>query len=149
MKNLIKISLIGWLTFFRNDKGFTQLLVDRQWSSIENGLRLERDSVSNFLDKMSSGNVVYYPHGSKMDRWSGVDVTIDGVNYQIKPLKSYEENNGVFTVNTYGMRDYTSKTKLNKIAFANSKEVLVFDNKNYNVISRNKAVFKQTPNIIN
>ena len=142
--------IVEWMSnLFRNDEEFTKLLVNRQWSSIENGLRLERDSVSNFLNKISKGNVVYYPHGSKMDRWSGVDVTIEGVNYQIKPLKSYEEENGVFTVNTYGMRDYTSKTKLDKIAFANSKEALVFDNKNYNVVSRNKAVFNQTPNIIN
>lgn len=24
-----------------------------------------------------------------MDRYRGVDVTIDGINYQVKPLKSY------------------------------------------------------------
>jgi hypothetical protein len=133
---------------FQNDADFTKLLVDRQWSSIENGLKLERDSVDNFINKKKSTNITYYPHGSKMDRWNGVDVTIDDVNYQIKPLKSYEEDNGVFTINTYGMRDYSSKSKIDKIVFANSKEALEFDNKDYNVISRNKVVFTQIPNIL-
>jgi hypothetical protein len=85
-------NIVDWMSnLFKNDKEFTKLLVDRQWSSIENGLKLERESVSNFIDKLGVGNATYYPHGSKMDRWNGVDVRVDDINYQIKPLKSYQK----------------------------------------------------------
>ena len=138
-----------WMSdLFKNNKEFTTMLVNRQWDSIKNGLELERLSVDNFLDKVGSTSVTYYPHGSKMDRWNGVDVTIDGVNYQIKPLKSYNENEGSFFVNTYGMRDYKTKKKVDKIAFSSKTKVLVFDNKDYNVISKNRAEFKEEPLII-
>jgi hypothetical protein len=83
-----------------------------------------------------------------MDRWGGVDVTIDGVNYQIKPLKSFSTEEGLTIVNTYGMRDYTSKNKVDKIAFANNNEIIVFDNKDYDVLSKGRVVFKQEPKII-
>jgi ribosomal protein S27AE len=135
--------IVDWLeNLFKNDESFTQLLVDRQWKSISSGLKLERDSVDNFLNKKGGGNVKYYPHGSKMDRWFGVDVTIDGINYQIKPLFSYSKEVESFSepigasagmqtqpkqtdvtkyfVKTYGMKNYiTKKSKVNKIVFSN------------------------------
>ena len=46
------------------------------------------------------------------------------------------------------MRDYTSKKLVNKIAFANNKEIIVFDNKDYDVLSKGRVVFKQEPKII-
>jgi hypothetical protein len=124
------------------------MLVDRQWDSVKNGLELERLSVKNFLDKVGSDNVTYYPHGSKMDRWNGVDVTINGVNYQIKPLKTFNEEDGKYYINTYGMRDYKNKKSVNKIAFSSRTKVIVFDNYNYDVLSKNKAVFNEEPLII-
>lgn len=138
--------IVEWLTnLFKNNTDFTKLLVDRQWSSIENGLKLERESVDSFFNAVHPSNVQFYPHGSKMDRWYGVDVTIDGVNYQIKPLKSYSETNGEYVVNTYGMRDYTKKSKVNFIAYANKNEVLIFDNNDYILVSRYKVIHKQPP----
>lgn len=141
--------IVEWMSnLFKDDDGFTQMLVERQWSSIKNGLDLERNSVNNFLDKVGANNAIYYPHGSKMDRWNGVDVTIDGVNYQIKPLKSYNEKDGLFYVNTYGMRDYKTKKSVDKIAFSSSSKVLVFDNTNYDVLNKNNVAFNEEPLII-
>ena len=142
--------IITWMTnLFKNNKEFTKLLVDRQWSSIYNGFNLERESVKNFINKLNSSSIKYYPHGSKMDRWLGVDVTVDGINYQIKPLKSYKEENGNILVNTYGMRDYIKKKDVNKIAFSNNKEVIIFNNNNYKVISKNLVIFSEKPEILN
>ena len=140
--------IVEWMAdLFKNNKEYTKLLVDRQWQSIANGLKLERDSVNNFLKNIDTADITYYPHGSKMDRWAGVDVTINGVNYQIKPLKSYNTEEGITIVDTYGMRDYSKKPKVDKIAFANPSKVIEFDNKDYDVISRGRAVFKQEPKI--
>jgi hypothetical protein len=82
-----------------------------------------------------------------MDRWGGVDVIIDGVSYQIKPLSSYTDKNGVFTINTYGMRDYSGK-KVDKIAFSKNDEILIFDNRNYKVVSKTMAIFNEMPQIL-
>jgi len=143
--------IIDWLVdIFQNNKTFTKLLVDRQWNSIENGLKTERDSVYNFLNKNKGNNVTYYPYGSKMDRWDGVDVTIDDVNYQIKPLKKYKINeNGEYDITTYGMKDYTKKRKVDKIAFSNKDTVIVFNNTDYVVKAKYNVIFKVNPNDIN
>lgn len=146
-KNIVDI--VDWMSdLFKNNKDFTTLLVNRQWTSIKNGLNLERVSVDNFLSKLNSSDFTYYPHGSIMDRWKGVDVTIDGVNYQIKPLTSLNKENGKYFISTYGMRDYTSKKSVDKIVFSNNKMALVFDNKNYNIINKNRVVFNEEPLIL-
>lgn len=141
--------IIDWMAdLFRNNEEFTKLLVDRQWKSIEGGLKLERESVNNFIDKLNVGNITYYPHGSKMDRWYGVDVTINGVNYQIKPLKSYKEVDGEYTIGTYGMMDYKNKKLVDKIVFSKNDEILIFDNKNYTVVSKSVVIFSEKPEIL-
>jgi hypothetical protein len=152
--------IVDWLVdLFKNDKSFTQLLVDRQWESISRGLNLERDSVTNFLNKLKNKNVEYYPHGSKMDRWFGIDVTIDGINYQIKPLQSYSKEENKYFINTYNMKYYqhnelkklknteknTDVPKVNKIVFSNKNTSLVFDNSNYEVITKSYVIFNQKP----
>jgi len=140
-------NIVDWMVnIFKNDNEFTKLLVDRQWQSIESGLKLERESVDSFFDILHPSDVIYYPHGSIMDRWNGVDVTVDGFNYQIKPLKSYSINDtGEYVVNTYGMRDYTQKNKVDFIAYANKNEVLIFENKDYILVSRYKVIHKLPP----
>jgi len=142
--------IVYWMSeLFTTDINFTKLLVDRQWSSIEIGLKLERYSIDNFIDKIGASDVKYYPHGSKMDRWYGVDVTVDGINYQIKPLNSIKKENDEYIVDTYGMKDYKSKKKVDKISFVNFKKCIIIDNKNYKVLSTTKVSFKQKPQIIN
>lgn len=139
--------IIDWLVdLFTNDKSFIQLLVDRQWQSISSGLKLERNSVDNFLNKIGGGDVKYYPHGSKMDRWFGVDVTIDGINYQIKPLISYSKEGNDYFIKTYGMKNYNSKkSKVNKLVFSNEEIALVFNNSDYDVISKSYVIFNTNP----
>jgi hypothetical protein len=46
------------------------------------------------------------------------------------------------------MRDYKNKKSVNKIAFSSRTKVIVFDNYNYDVLSKNKAVFNEEPLII-
>jgi hypothetical protein len=87
-------------------------------------------------------DVKFYPPGSKMDRYNGVDMTIDNVNYQIKPLISYDEDTN--TVKTYGMRDYQDKKMVNKILFVNIAKMLEFDNKKYSP-SFNSVTFSSPP----
>jgi hypothetical protein len=53
-----------------------------------------------------------------------------------------------YYINTYGMRDYKNKKSVNKIAFSSRTKVIVFDNYNYDVLSKNKAVFNEEPLII-
>lgn len=143
--------IIDWMSnLFKNDSGFTTKLVNRQWKSIKNGFSLEKNATVDFLEKLGDKNVVTYPYGSKMDRWFGVDITIDNINYQIKPLTGFkkDEEENVYVVYTYGMKDYKSKKKIDKIAFASKKQILVFDNKDYNVLGSSTAVFKQEPTIL-
>jgi hypothetical protein len=83
-----------------------------------------------------------------MDRWNVVDVRVEDKNYKIKPLKSYKKEGSNYIVYTYGMRDYKNKKMVDKIAFSKNDEVLIFDNKDYKVISRNTVVFNQTPEIL-
>jgi hypothetical protein len=139
--------IIDWMVdLFKNDHNFTQLLVDRQWQSIESGLKLERDSVNSFFEVVNPSSIKYYPHGSIMDRYNGVDVTVDGSNYQIKPLVSYKRGDGMnYIITTYGMRDYQNKSKVDFIAYANEKEVLIFENSDYSVLSKSKVLHRKSP----
>jgi hypothetical protein len=142
--------IVSWMAeLFTTDIDFTKLLVDRQWSSIESGLKLERYSIDNFIDKIGGSNVKYYPHGSKMDRWFSVDVTVNNTNFQIKPLTLFKKENDEYIVGTYGMTDYKSKKKVDKIAFVNFSKCIIIDNKDYKVLSKTKVSFKQKPQIIN
>jgi hypothetical protein len=147
MENGNDKNIIDWMVdLFQNDKKFTQTLVNRQWESIESGLKLERDSVNSFFNVINPSNIKFYPHGSIMDRWNGVDVTVDGSNYQIKPLISYKIIDGMeYVITTYGMRDYKDKNKVDYIAYSNEKEVLIFKNTDYSVVSKNKVIHKKSP----
>jgi hypothetical protein len=143
------IDIVDWMSkIFKNDNEFTKMLINRQWSSIQNGLKLERMAVDNFINKVGGGNVTYYPPGSIMDRWVGVDVTINNINYQIKPLFSFKKENNTYVVNTYGMKNYKKQNKINKIVFANNKKCIIFDNKNYEVHSKSHVTFEETPLIL-
>jgi hypothetical protein len=139
-KSKSKLSFTYWLVdeLKYNDK-FVKILVDRQWQSIDMGLKTEK-----LAEEIIGGteDVKFYPPGSKMDRYNGVDMTIDNVNYQIKPLISYDEDTN--TVKTYGMRDYQDKKMVNKILFVNIAKMLEFDNKKYSP-SFNSVTFSSPP----
>ena len=152
LKSGIQIpDIVDWMSdLFKNDVGFTQSLVDRQWQSVEKGFVLERNTIDQLVKLVGSTNVITYPYGSKMDRWYGVDATINNINYQVKPLSRYsiEKDGTEFVAYTYGMKDYKNYKKIDKIVFANDKQILIFDNKDYDVPSKSVAKFYEEPTII-
>jgi hypothetical protein len=135
------LDIVNWLVEeLRNNDSFVKTLVDRQWTSIKRGFETEELA----KDMIQGENVIFYPPGSKMDRYGGVDLTIDGVNYQVKPLISYDKKENTYVIRTYGMRDYSKKELVDKILFVNPNEILIFDNKNYTNDS-NTATFYSSP----
>jgi hypothetical protein len=50
-----------------------------------------------------------------------------------------------YIITTYGMKDYKDKSKVNFIAYANEKEVLIFENSDYSVVSKNNVIHKKFP----
>jgi hypothetical protein len=107
---------------------------------------MEDDEDNSFFEVVNPSSIQYYPHGSIMDRYNGVDVTVDGSNYQIKPLVSYKRGEGMsYIITTYGMRDYKDKNKVDFIAYANEKEVLIFENSDYSVVSKNNVIHSKSP----
>lgn len=109
----------------RNNDDFVKKLIDVQWNSIKSGFLTEK-----LTEKIiGTDNATFYPPGSIMDRENGVDMTYDGVNYQIKPLIFYDKEKNL--VKTYGMKNYQNKGLVDKILFVNKNEMLEFDNKDY------------------
>jgi hypothetical protein len=160
-RNLPLDDLVDSISTLFKDKSFMNTLVNRQWQSIINGEIRERNFMEIMGKILNSTNVTTYLPGSKMDRWFGVDVTIDNINYQVKPLTKYETNKifkkdnegelqetNEYVITTYGMKsDYLTKKLLKKIVFFNDKEFLIFDNKNYTVPAHYSAIFKDEPEI--
>ena len=140
--------IVDWMSdLFKNDANFTQKLVDRQWRSVRKGFELEKQTIEYLVNLLGPKKIITYPFGSKMDRWTGVDVTIDGVNYQVKPLSKYEieKDNTEFVVYTYNMKNYQNFKQIDKIIFANKDQILIFDNENYRVPSGSVGVFYKEP----
>lgn len=142
-------NIVDWMAdVFLNDSDFTQMLVERQWQSIKNGILNEKMAIEALIGKIGSGDVRLYQFGSKMDRFGGIDVTIDGLNYQIKPLSGFKKVGNQYVVSTYGMKDYSNKNKLDKIVFYNQNTCLVFDNENYTVPNSYTVIFNHEPEVI-
>ncbi len=136
--------LTKWLvdTFKKNDD-FVQKLVDRQWSSIGNGLKREQKVLDKFIEQSGSDNFVTFPAGSIMDRHQGIDVIIDGKSFQIKPLsggkRNFDGTTKSYTIYTYGMRDYKGKP-VEYMAYVNEKgDYAIFKNDNYTVKSSSEV----------
>jgi hypothetical protein len=128
-----------WLVDFLIEKSKDlDNMVNKQWNSIKRGDELERKALEYLIKYHKGKDIKTYSRGSKMDRNKGVDITIDGVNYQIKPINSiYRNDKSEYIVSTYGMKDYTKPSLVNKIAYYNIKtnEVYIFDNSEYLVKS--------------
>lgn len=148
-RNLPLDDLVDSISTLFKDKSFMNTLVNRQWQSIVDGEIRERKFMGIMEKILNSTNSKTYLPGSKMDRFGCVDVTIDDINYQVKPLNNYKINkNGEYEINTYGMKSmYLTKKQLHKIVFCNDNEVLIFDNKNYTVPTHYSAIFKDKPEI--
>lgn len=132
-----------WLVNFLTSKSKElDSMVNKQWNSIKRGDELERKALEYLIKYLNGKDIKTYFRGSKMDRNEGVDITIDGVNYQVKPINSIyygkdKDGNLGYNVSTYGMKDYTKYPLVNKIVYYDIKtnEVYIFDNSEYLVKS--------------
>lgn len=130
---LIEKFKIGEKTF---DKDFLENLVERQWQSIKNGIMTEKRAIALIEKMFPDANIITYPPGSIMDRYEAVDLTINGINFQIKPLSgmsTYVSNDkDVYQINTYGMKNfYKTRNKLDYILYINDKQAIVFPPEQY------------------
>lgn len=145
------MSLENWMeTLFQEmtpeHKEFIGKLVDRQWESIKNGVQTE-NKVSDFFRKMfPNAKIQTFLPGSKMDRFEAVDLIINGLGIQIKPLNCVQRKYDYYLVKTYGMKDYTRKKFLDYIAFVDKNgEITLFPNENYTLVSPFEVKFNTEP----
>lgn len=147
-RNLPLNDLVNSISTLFKDKSFMDTLVKRQWTSITDGELRERKFIKQISKILNSTNVTTYLPGSIMDRYNGVDVTIDDINYQVKPLnKVYVNEDGNYEIRTYGMKANYLQKPINKLVFYNDDEFLIFDNKNYTVPAHYSAIFEDEPEI--
>lgn len=150
-ENPENLELVPWLVnIFKTDKVFLKKLLDRQWESIENGIYITEKKIINQLKELFPNlEIITYPPGSKMDRWYGVDFTINGINFQVKPLSSYKKTEDGYLVNTYGMKsDYQDKKYLNYIVYFNKDNMLIFPKTPYELINSGQVLHTTEPVLI-
>jgi hypothetical protein len=106
-------------------------LVDIQKKSIVNNFKQElkdAEKIRDILHPNSEINISGF--GTKKDIILGIDVTIDDVTYQVKPLSSVNEKDGVYSVDI-GMSNAVnySKKPVDRMAFISGQKIFVFNNK--------------------
>jgi hypothetical protein len=142
------IPLEDWMiNKFENDKPFLEMLVDEQWNSIKSGINTET-KVKDFLcKKYPNAKIQTFLPGSRMDRFEGIDMIVNGKTLQIKPLKGIEEKKNHYLVRTYGMKNtYKEKSILNYIAYVGDKDkIILFPNTNYYVVNSNSVEHYSNP----
>lgn len=150
-ENPDNLEFVDWLVdVFSNDTFFTQKLVDRQWESIKSGIMTEKKIIKDLKTMFPNSEIKTYPPGKKMDRYQGVDVTIDGINFQIKPLSSYVKTKEGYLVYTYGMKsNYQYKKYLDYILYYKNNEMLIFPKKPYTFKSSSQVLHPTEPIDVN
>lgn len=139
-ENPDNLSLISWMkNMFTNDKKFIEILVDRQWDSIKNGINTENKLNNLIREKLPNSEIKTFLHGAKMDRYEGVDMVVNGKNIQIKPLNGVKKYNKFILINTYKMSDmYKRKKLLDYIAYVSEDgTILLFPNNRYYMVDSN------------
>ena len=128
-------------------------LVDLNIKSYISGTKTENLTILRLITSpfnIDPLNIKQFCSGSNQDRYDGKDIEITtptGVKYaQIKPLtwSKFNEEDKEYVVNSYQMKNYKSKP-LDYIIFTNTKDMLIFDNKNYKVEDNHFAIFKDPP----
>lgn len=156
-KNVSIITFGDWLTnnattLFKNSKYFDEL-VSINLKSYDSGTKTENITVKKLVEpphNFSPKDIKQFCSGSKQDRIDGKDleiVTPSGVKYaQVKPLGSitFNQENNTYTVHSYHMKNYRNKP-IDYIIFTNSKEIVIFENKDYVVENNHYAIFKSAP----
>jgi hypothetical protein len=132
-------------------------LVSLNRTSYENGIKSENTTIDKLTQppfNIPRENIKQYCSGSREDRFEAKDLMIETPegkkHIQIKPLEWFkiDENTGEYIVKTYYMKNYKGYLKrygLNYVAFINNKNLLVFDNKDYDLDGYHYVKFKNKP----
>jgi len=133
----IEESVINWMTSLFEDVNSKDMLdlVKIQEKSIMDNYKQELIDAKR-IQKMYHPNkkVEISGFGTIKDIEQGVDATIDGVTYQIKPLSNFKDDGKYISVSIgYSNANMYSGTLVNRMAFVNNNELYVF---NTNILSR-------------
>jgi len=137
------------------DGEYLEELVNINLKSYKSGVRTENLAIKKLTESpfnIHRKNIKQYCSGSKQDRVDGKDIeitTTEGVRYaQIKPLTSINVDVNEITkeheVYTYHMKNYKKKP-IQYIIFVNSKNILIFNNKNYKLEGTSLVKFTESP----
>ena len=143
----IEESVINWMTSLFKDVNSKDMLdlVKIQEKSIIDNYKQELIDAKR-IQKMYHPNkkVEISGFGTIKDIEQGVDATIDGVTYQIKPLSNIKDDGKyIFVSIGYSNANMYSNNLVKRMAFVNNNELYVF---NTNIISRkgNTYEFKKS-----
>jgi hypothetical protein len=129
----IKGSVIDWMAnlFSNINSSDMKELVKIQEKSINTAYSKEILDAEMIKDKLHpDGEIEISGFGTKKDIIQGIDATIGGVTYQIKPCDSYNDKGDIVYVSIghSNANDYT-KNPVDRIAFFKGKDMYIFNNK--------------------
>jgi len=131
----IKGSVINWMTklFSNINSGDMKILVKIQEKSINDAYSQEivdTEKIKNTLHPGDNIPVNISGFGTKKDIRQGIDVTIGGVTYQIKPCSQFKKVGDIIyvSIGSSNANDYT-KNPVKRIAFFKGEDMYVFKNK--------------------
>ncbi len=140
-ENDIESSVNNWMVdlFSNVNSSDMKILLDIQEKSIVDNFKQEKLDAEKIRDRFHPGSEIEYSgYGTIRDIIDGIDVTIGGVTYQIKPYSTISEDDKFYSVNIGFSNAVNYKYKpVNRIAFIKGKLVYVFNN---NI----KSLFKKT-----
>ena len=125
-------AVIDWMSYIFEDVDGDDMkkLVEIQEKSINDNYAAEKKDADKIRDLLHPGSKVDISgFGTKKDIILGVDATINGVTYQIKPLSFVEDNGNTIIVNIgfSNANDYRNKP-IDRQAFIGGKKVYIFNN---------------------
>jgi hypothetical protein len=128
----IKGSVINWMAklFSNINSDDMKELVKIQEKSINDAYTKEIIDAEMIREKLHpKGKVVISGFGTKKDINLGIDATIGGVTYQIKPCSQFKPNGDIIDVSIGGSNanDYT-KNPVERIAFFKGNDMYIFNN---------------------
>lgn len=129
-------SVVNWMTELFKDVDGDDMreLVDIQEKSINTFFAAEYGDAKKIQERLhpNKGNdedIVISGFGTILDIERGVDVTIDGITYQMKPLSTITVRDGKYYVSVgYSNAGTYRKNNVDRMAFVNKDNVYVFEN---------------------
>lgn len=125
-------AVIDWMSNIFQDVDGSDMkkLVNIQEKSINDNYAAEKKDADKIRDLLHPGSEVEISgFGTKKDIVLGIDATINGVTYQIKPLSFVEDRGNTIIVNIgfSNANDYRDKP-IDRQAFINGNKVYIFNN---------------------